>query len=154
VFREYGLGVWTGLTTCYPPGTGTDDEHQNSDGDDMSGKEFHPISSKSDAVTDPARQELRRLLEAGLREPILPTMFNLLLAVQVELRLRQQELVSLLETGRMTPEAYLDRLNVELHNAMAKNRDILGSDRFEAVFGAAGYEPDGLIDRETFMSQA
>jgi hypothetical protein len=52
------------------------------------------------------------------------------------------------------PENYLERLNAAIAISMQRSLDVLGQERFGAIFRAAGRHPEGLIDRAAFLSKA
>ena len=103
---------------------------------------------------EPAVAELAHLVEQGLGGPLDAALFGELFRIQAGLRTRQQELAVMFERQDLPPDAYLGRLNDALRASMAHSRALLGDERFLAIFGEAGLEPEGLVDRERFHQEA
>jgi hypothetical protein len=62
-------------------------------------------------------------------------------------------LVAKLDSGTLSPEAYLDQLSETQYSAQARCISILGHETFAAIFGETVRSPEGFIDREAFLSQ-
>lgn len=121
--------------------------------------------SERNGGADPRVSELLGYMEGGgtierVREMCNPHLEQPL-AVKEELALaeiqdwfdgQQRAHVESLETGRTERHAYLAAMNELLAQAMARYSEVLGETRFVKVFGEAGFEPDKLIDRATFLA--
>jgi hypothetical protein len=103
------------------------------------------------ANSSPDLAELKALVKLGLGQPLDEATFAKLAASQTELRALQEQLANDLAQQKILPEQYLERLNAAMREAMARNRGLLGENKFKRIFGDAGYEPEKLIDRETFL---
>jgi hypothetical protein len=120
-----------------------------------------PLSSKVDdgAVAVAADEEairmteLSELVEAGLGGPLDRPTFDALAVIQMRLRRTQAELVSSLDRGRISPEKYLEDVTAALRTASLESQKLLGRARFLAIFGEAGLQPEGMIDRDAFVAQ-
>jgi hypothetical protein len=160
-FGAYGLGPWPERLRCYLPGipaAGATPATPTSGGSDMAGKDSYDraiskIHADSHDEETIRLQELRALVGLKLGQPLDETAFRALAAAQAEFRGRQHALHAALATGAMEPEDYLAKLDGELALWMKSSAAILGTERFNAIFGEAGAHPEGLIDRETFLAQ-
>jgi hypothetical protein len=113
---------------------------------------IHRHQSPVDDSEKIANDELSALVQLGLGSPLdLPT-FASLANVQADLRYKQSQLASLLEMGQIGPEDYVNRLTFELQDAMKRSDDILGRERFLAIFGKAGLAPEHMIDKGAFYA--
>jgi hypothetical protein len=97
--------------------------------------------------------ELSALVEAALGEPLDRATFSKLAKIQEDLRASTLALNEKLDSGELTPEAYLDRSDEALREAMKLSWALLGKARFMKIFGEAGLHPEGLADREAFLAQ-
>ena len=98
--------------------------------------------------------ELAALAELGLGKPLDIQTLLRLASVQTELRSRQKQYSDDLDDDKLSPEQYLDRIVVALSEAMRQNEEILGHKQFVAIYGKSAYEPENLIDRETFLGSS
>ena len=97
--------------------------------------------------------EFLALAEAALGEPLDEQTACGLLLIQTQLRVRTDEMATLLRSGAMSRETYLKQNNIALRDAMKASEALLGRDRFLAIFGEAGDYPEGLIDGDAFLAQ-
>jgi hypothetical protein len=98
--------------------------------------------------------ELSALVELGLGGRLDPKTFDELASIQFALRAEQEKLAGLLESGKLDPKQYLSSLNAVLRRAMEQSHKVLGGERFLAIFGEAGLQPENLVDPETFFGEA
>lgn len=97
--------------------------------------------------------EFPQLVEKSLGYKPSPEVMRMLLSARNELRTRQNVLENLLSDQKITKELYLDRLISALYKWSRRAQTILGNEQFFKVFGEAGFHPEGLIDRETFLRE-
>jgi hypothetical protein len=112
-----------------------------------------PLTSGNEDDETIRLRELGALVQLGLGHPLDAATFGVLVSLQARLRAAQSELALKLDAGLLLPEEYLDRLNVALQEWVSETRGVLGTDAFDAVFGDAGRNPTGLVDRDTFVSE-
>ena len=98
--------------------------------------------------------ELSATIEAALGYPLDKETFNALADIQMRLQRTQIDLALRLDRGLISAEEYLRVLNMAVRSAMAESRMLLGEGRFHAIFGKAGHWPEGLIDKEKFLSKS
>ncbi len=113
-------------------------------------------SSETDAVIDvhhPARvAELRALINEAPGVAVSADTFERLIAIRGRLWEEQSQLAMLLERRVIDHEEFLMRMSEAHTAAMSVCRSVLGDDFFR-VFGEAGLEPDGVIERDIFLEQ-
>jgi len=97
--------------------------------------------------------ELSAMVEMALGQPIERETLEALQAVQRELWRSRSELVRRLHAGELTPDQYLDQLHASIATAMGQSRSLLGEERFQIIFGEAGKNPEGLVNRTIFMER-
>jgi hypothetical protein len=97
--------------------------------------------------------ELSALVELGLGTKLNVETFSKLAEIQFSLRQEQKKLATILQDGKITEKQYLGYFNSALSNAINQTQKLLGPDRFKAIFGEAGYQPEQLIDPEIFLNQ-
>ena len=141
-YGPYGIGLWSERSKCMPPATGA----TLTDGSLMVGFQL-------DDEGESGREIEALVRNARLLHPIEQYKLDRLSTVHNGFRRTQNELVSLLQQGRIAPDEYLERYNSALRAAMRENESVLGHQDFISVFGEAGLVPEGLIDRDTFFSE-
>jgi hypothetical protein len=160
MFGAYGRGNWPELTKCYvgaPIIVGSSGAHtSNPQGDDMATKEAYDRTvSKGRTEADDGElthlRELRALVQLQLHTPLPAATFLSLAAIQEDLRKTQGMLASHLESHAMNSDEYLSRTEAALRDAMVRSLNLLGQERFNALFGDCGNHPEGLVDREVFL---
>jgi hypothetical protein len=159
-FGPHGIGNWPQLSTCYPPGTilapvVTTAAPQSPAGNLLARISVYNSTVSSTVATQEASHvaELAALVEMALGHRIEKTTLKSLATIQADLRRTQSQLARWLDTGRVTPDQYLDMLNTTLRAAMEQSRILLGDERFQVIFGEPGKHPEGLVNRATFMEQ-
>jgi len=125
----------------------------------MTGKDAYSRAVSGTGIVDPdqdaaRRSELNALVTMNLGSPLDSRTFDSLALIQFELWATRNELNLGLDAGALSPEGYLARLNSALRVAMERSEGLLGRERFEAIFGETGRQPDKLVDRETFLAEA
>jgi hypothetical protein len=80
-----------------------------------------------------------------------PTRENLI-RIQAALQAEQARLAALLESREISSEQYLTDVNRILAQALRECQSLLGIERFTAIFGAAGFAPQGIIDPDAFYA--
>lgn len=98
-------------------------------------------------------QSIRDMCNPHLIEPLLPNEEKELLRIRHRTRSMQRSLLIALEAGKIEPENYMSKLIDLTRAAMDRNREVLGDHRFLAIFGEAGFAPEGLVDKHVFLSQ-
>jgi hypothetical protein len=93
------------------------------------------------------------VVQAALGESLDQCTADEFLRIQVQLRSKADRLVADLDTGMLSREAFYDLHTELLREAMTASEKLLGHGRFMTVFGEAGKHPEGLIDRDAFLSQ-
>lgn len=158
MFRVYGLGAWPQLAACAQgqtvvKSTGTGGPDRN---DSVRLAKYDQAISRvhAEAADEESIRlgELSALIESTLGRPLDKQTFDALATIQMKLQRAQSDLVQALDRGLLGPEQYLEAVNTALRKAMADSRDLLGRDRFSTIFGQAGFEPEGLIDKDAFLS--
>jgi hypothetical protein len=139
------------------PGTGTAGAHSSQSSGAMTRKDiYNKAISMAHASTDNEKlrrsAELAALVEMGLGRSLDEATFNELKKIQSNLWDTQTELNARLEAGTLSPEAYLSRINAALKTSLENSQSLLGDEQFDAIFGDAGRHPEGLIDRDTFLT--
>jgi hypothetical protein len=164
-FGAYGLGVWTKLPACYPPGTFLAPTpiaarpFRSSNGRNLSSMiGFYNLAVSTGRTTSGAEEgtqlaELSAMIEMALGHPIDGETLRALRAIQAELWRSGSELVRRLHGGELDPDQYLDQLHASIAGAMSQSRSLLGEQRFEIIFGDAGKNPEELINRTIFMER-
>ena len=94
------------------------------------------------------RSELSWLLQEGLGHSIDERKLDILAAGQARLQKQQVELVQLLESKSISPEAYLIQLDEAMRQAAKLGEDLLGYDDFHKVFGE--FNVQSVIDPSSF----
>jgi hypothetical protein len=89
-----------------------------------------------------------------LDKPLDGVTFNALAEIQDSLQLRLQALRDQLAASQTTREEYLAQLQAALRTAMTESQALLGEKQFVALFGEAGYSPEGLVDKQTFLRKS
>lgn len=170
-FGVYGRGVWHQRNTCHagsgggPPnlasgGGPADNESHNKGREGPSGDQqaiyyravlmAHQSQSDEDAVR---LAELAALIELRLGKPLDRQTFEVFALIQLSLRKKQEELAGHLMSRKITEREYLVHFNSALQDAMLQSEKLLGSHRFQSVFGKAGYQPEKLVDAEIFLGR-
>lgn len=99
------------------------------------------------------KEELRAMAELSLDGGLDETTLTQLVHIQTDFAEAQQELEQQLERREMTPQQYGEALNGRFGMAMGRCRQLLGSDRFQMLFGEAGYNPEGLVQADLMPPQ-
>lgn len=97
-------------------------------------------------------KELKEMVINGLDESLDDDTFQKLADIQLDLQTCQEALNPLLEFSQITPEEYLDRIDEICNRTMNEAKDLLGEERFVAVFGEEALESCSIIDREIFLT--
>jgi len=183
VYGVYGIGGWPQLQTCIPPGGMVNLPPEiggGGAGTSPTSREFSRFSwgparlerapnQTSDygfyrlAISDlrPAAtnedlvqlDELLALVQSALDHPLDGQKFRALAEIQSKLRGTRAKLSAQLDAGQIEPSAYLRSFNIALLEAMKDCRRVLGVEAFEKIFGKAGLNPEGLIDKDTFLTR-
>ena len=161
MYGPYGKGTWPERFMCYAIGMNNaqSDVNEPQQSDNMTTKDaYDRVISSSHVTSDGGRAspiaELSALVELGLGNQLDEKTFYALLKIKINLDTHQEALTVLFDQGRITQEVYLQQVNLELQSSMDQSHRLLGEDRFLAIFGTAGLEPQCLIDRDTFLSHA
>jgi len=159
LFGHYGLGSWPEKLTCYSGGTSTGGGGADKPPDALKGfKELSEddASNYATGMTDPEatrESELSWLIQTALGHPLDIITFERLNAAHAKLRATQTQLMSQLDSGRLTPADYLLALDNATGTWTAQSREILGVQRHATVFGDAEMTATDLIDVDVFLSQ-
>jgi hypothetical protein len=163
-FGAYGQGTWSQLSICYPAGTilaptgggGGPPRPLSRNFSSMIGfynAAVSTIRTTTAAEEDAQLAELSALTEMALGYPLDRDTLRALRDIQAELWRSRSALVARLHNGELTPDQYLDQLNGSIRLAMGKSQYLLGVERFRKIFGDPGENPEGLVNRYTFMEQ-
>ena len=98
-------------------------------------------------------RELAALVELGLGHRLEEQTFRALADIQADFRSQQRNLSAQLAENTLSPEDYLAQLNAAMASWMHRSEALVGSARFDAIFGESGRHPDGMIDRKVFLEQ-
>lgn len=159
LYNTYGRRPWPELIACYPPGTVF---APSSAGAPVPVPTGNVLSSNSvytlTVLTAVAAQEATQVAEfVAIAEATLgtrldqPTRENLI-RIQAALQAEQARLAALLESREISSEQYLTDVNRILAQALRECQSLLGIERFTAIFGAAGFAPQGIIDPDAFYA--
>jgi hypothetical protein len=148
-----GLGPWPELQTCYSGVTVSGAGSVSAGGADPQGNfsSSSGVPHVSQSDMERTLTEFLKLAEGALGHPLDQSMRRSLRRAQKHYSTRQQRLVHSLDTGVLSPEEYLDHLDALLKAMMDQMREVLGEEQFLVVFGEAGRDAGGLIDRGMFM---
>lgn len=165
LFGVYGQGNWLQLPVCYSFGTaitsgGTNAKpfasssgrNHSSMSELYNSRVIHALASPI-SREDGKLAELSALVEMALGYPLEPKILADLYTIQLNLWWARSCLVTNLQNREITPDQYLNRLHEALQSAMDQSRALLGEERFQMIFGEAGKNPNGLVNRTVFMEQ-
>jgi hypothetical protein len=118
-------------------------------GDNVTGRDTDDQAISGPRTTAGSRDsgrlaELAASVEIGFGRSLDAPMFDALAIVQVELWKTRETLETILRKGDLYPEIYLERLNSAIELSMRQSLRVLGRERFEAIFGEAGRNPETL----------
>jgi hypothetical protein len=154
-YGRYGRFSWPELSVCYAGGTilalGAPAAAPSRRNPSSTIGVYNSPVSNTVATEGPNVAEFLALVEATLAYRVDQPTLAKLAAIQANLQHTQAEIASWLDAGEIKPEQYLELLNTLLRSAMEQSRILLGDERFYAVFGEAGKNPEGLVDRATFL---
>ena len=162
VFGKHGIGPWPERARCGSPGAGSFSSGAGTGASAGSGSVSFEAPSYDEAILmahrstrseDVEATELAALVQRKLGHELEAKTFQDLLTVQKALRDRRAFLAQQLATKRITPEEYLSQFNMALRQAMMQNKNLLGAEKFRAIFGDAGDQPELLVDRKAFFNQ-
>jgi hypothetical protein len=162
----YGLGPWNQLMVC---GGGRTVLNQGSPSRGSGGtlfpgptylsvtndRQYGGLGEPHAGLTDQdfvIMSELSALVRETLGDSIDAPTFRQLVEIQVEFKREQARLIEALQSKEISPEAYLQLFTKALTVRMAKNKIVLGNDRFYQMFGEVGDYPEYLADPEIFFS--
>lgn len=81
-----------------------------------------------------------------------PEIKNALSSILQRSSVRQTKLVEDLDAQTISPEQFYD-LSVEAHrHSLIEIREVIGESRFKNIFGDHGADPEGLSDRDQFLT--
>jgi hypothetical protein len=95
--------------------------------------------------------ELSALVHLRLGKELDDRTFRQLASIQWFMRKTQEDLRQALDLNQITPETYLTKFQDVLKQAMLESEKLLGTPRFDALFGKAGRQPEGIADRDAFF---
>ena len=154
IFSAYGRGTWVELPGCTPAGpavVGSCGGPQSQNGANMTGKDTYD-QVVSYAPGESRLTELAALTQLGPGRPLDPLTFSAPADIQAELWYSRQSLAALLLARKLSQEDYLEKLNSAVRASMKNSATLLGNEKFKAIFGDAGRNPDGLTDRSAFLA--
>ncbi len=155
-YGVYGRGSWTSRQACYAAGTALAGTGGGSEGVSMTSKlaydravaDAHARGTSEDAVRF---AELEALTRSELAEPLDHETLTALFGIQTMLHDSQQALADALESGELHREAYLAQVYALLRSSLDRCQALIGPERTFALFGEAVEDPEGLIDRASFL---
>jgi hypothetical protein len=157
LYNTYGRRAWPELIACYPPGTVFALSSAGAPvpaGNVLSSNPVYPSTARTAVAAQEATQvaEFAAIAEATLGTRLdQPTRENLV-RIQSALQAEQARLAVILEAREISDEQYLTAVNSILALALRECRSLLGGERFMAIFGEAGFVPEGIIDPEAFYA--
>lgn len=96
--------------------------------------------------------ELQELVNRGLGHSLDDDTFSKLADIQLRMQTNNDTVSKLLELKyKMTKEECLNQFNDNAKKMMTEALELLGEEKFLAIFGETGLHPEGLIDREIFL---
>jgi hypothetical protein len=156
VYGHYGFPPWNGLASCYSTGgsgaTYTDAVDQETVSGRVKSMSKPRPSVGPDNFAATNADDIREQYNPYLSEPLSSEEVGQLLAIMMETRRQQAALAADFKKGRLTSAGFL-AASAKLNRwSMAQNHEVLGRERFLAIFGEAGFGEMDLIDREAFFT--
>lgn len=150
LWRDYGLGPWPELASCYRP-----DSTSSTAGGQPPSRNSPAASSRGSAMAqddhpDPHLDWRSTAVARGIR--LSRPMIDRLAAADRRLQDRQTRLIFQLNSHMIEPEAYLTELNGTIHQYLATAKSILGEAAYASIFGTASTDAVGLIDEAVFLA--
>jgi hypothetical protein len=95
-------------------------------------------------------EAFRSLVKEWLGNEISNESLDSLMKIQKDLYENRRRSSTLLQAGLLSNEEFCEQLRLFLKEALSRSLHVLGERNFSAVFGAATYDPERLIDSDTF----
>ncbi len=156
-YGVYGIGRWPQKVNCIGDPFGKIDKFGLDPGIDFAQKRSVTMNDQNsedegdvDFESSGIGEAFRSLVKERLGHEVSNESLGILTKIQGDLYENRRRSTTLLQAGRLTNEEFCEQLRLFLKEALSRSLHVLGERNFSAVFGAATYDPERMIDVDTF----
>lgn len=157
LYGIYGIGSWRQKVNCIGDPFGKIEKLGLDPGINFAQKRSVTMNDQNsegegnvDFESSGIGEAFRSLVKERLGDEISNESLGILTRIQGDLYENRRRSTTFLQAGRLTNEEFCEQLRLFLKEALSRSLHVLGERNFAVVFGAPSYDPEHLIDSDTF----